>query len=223
VAIAALVLLVLICTSSVHALNIQPPISDLQFPTQKGSIRLDIPNATLDKAISKDGAWEFLNLQSPNQRKLNLTVSVENCNATIRLYRNSRSNTTMGIIQIRYTVDGPGKQTFNFGDIPKRGIWNVVFGTDYMGQEDGWTISNGTVTVTGASTIFNISIIYYVYPTFFEEIYTKPFLEQNSVAITTGIIIAATITIAVILKLRQNNVLNKEKLKQQQNHSKEKT
>jgi hypothetical protein len=211
------------CTSSVKAQDNQPPISDIQFPLQRGTIRLNIPNATLEKAVSQSDAWAFLNLQSPNQKKLNLTVSVENCNATITLFRNSRSNTTMGIIQVRYTIDGPGKQTFNFGDIPKRGIWNVVFGTDYMGQEDGWTVSNGTVTVTGASTRFNVSIIYYVYPDFFEEIYSKPFLEQNSVAITTGIIVATTVAIAVVLKLRQGRMPRKEKLKLHQNRSKEKT
>jgi hypothetical protein len=171
-----------------------------EIPAQNGKIVFST-DGTFQGARLENDAWEFVNLKFrdfPQQEKLNLTITAQNSNVTITSYRSVRSNTTLGNIRIRYTVVGQGKQTFNFGDIPQSGFWSAVFDGVYPGQEDRWSVSaQGTVTVTGAASHSNVSIIYYTYPDSFVALSEKPFFERNSVAIATAIALTATVVLAV--------------------------
>ncbi len=188
-----------------------------EIPAQSGTISFEA-NGTFEEAHLESGAWEFVNLwfrDFPQQEKLNLTVAAKDSDVTITSYRLVRSNTSLGNMRIRYTVVGQGKQTFNFGAIPKSGIWNVVIDGVFLGQENGWTVSDqGTVTVTGAASQSNVSIIYYIYPDSFVALLEKPFLERNSVAIATAIALTATAVLAItVRKWRQSKEISQDGLR----------
>ena len=186
------------------------------IPAQNGKIVFST-NGTFEGARLENDAWEFVNLgfrDFPQQEKLNLTVTAQNSDVTITSYRSVRSNTTMGNMRIRYTVLGQGKQTFNFGAIPQGGMWSAVLDGVFLGQEDRWSVSaQGTVTVTGAASRSNVSIIYYIYPDSFVALSEKPFFERNSVAITTAIVLTATAVLAVAVRTwRERKKINQSGL-----------
>jgi hypothetical protein len=148
-------------------------------------------NGTYMQASIENGAWKFVGLSfrnSTQQGKLNLTVSAQDSNLTITSYRTSTAgNTTMGNVRINYIVEGNGTQTFNFGTIPKGGYWNIIFNRVYIGQHEGWDVSpDGTLTVTGAASRSNVTVVYYTVPKVVEDISNQPIYMQHSVAFATG-------------------------------------
>jgi hypothetical protein len=115
------------------------------------------------------------------------------------------SNASLSSLRIRYTVEGQGTQTFNFGAIPKGGIWNVVVNGVYLGREDKWTLSEkSTVIVNGVATGSNVSIVYYTYPDFYVALSNRSFYERNSVAINTAIALAASVALAAAVAAKTN-------------------
>jgi len=204
--IATIFLLFLFCSIyKVQATNELTLISNEKFeiPTQNGTIKF-AANGTYEDAHLESDKWIFINLQFldfPQQEKRNLTVSAQNCDLEITSYRSVTSNTTLGSIRLRYAVVGQGTQSFNFGNIPEGGIWNVVIDNVFVGQEDGWTVSAKTVViVTSAESNSNVSIIYYTYPNSFVTLQNQSFLERNSIAIATTITLAITIVLAIAAK-----------------------
>jgi hypothetical protein len=190
------------------------PTEKFSIPDYNGSISFGI-EGTYTQANLENGMWNFINLRfntNPQQESLNLKASAHDSNITISLYRAVRSNTSLGSIRLRYTVEGEGKQSFNFGTIPEGGIWNVIFDSVFRGQYDGWNVSDeGTVIIDGAVSNANVTIIYYIYPDFFVQILDQPFYIRHSVAIATGIIIVFTVAIALSIKMKQRRL---EQLKQ---------
>lgn len=174
-----------------------------EIPAQNSTITFAV-NGTYQEAHIESDIWTFVNLQfdgSQQQEKLNFTASAKNCDLTISSYRFTKSNTTLGSLRLRYTVVGHGIQSFNFGALPADGLWSVVINGVFVGQEDGWTVSDETsVIVTGAMSNSNVSIIYYTYPDSFVSIANQSFLERNSVLIATAITLTLTVVVGVMVK-----------------------
>jgi hypothetical protein len=209
---AAVVLLSLNCSTckaQATGESVLISIEDFKIPSQNGTIRFTA-NSTYEDAFLEQDSWRFTNLQFTNftqQPKLNLTASAKNCDVEITSYRYVTSNTSLGNIRLRYTVAGQGTQTFNFDTVPKDGYWNVIIDGVYVGQKDGWTVSdNKTITVTGSASHSNVSIIYYIYPASFVNLSNQSFLEKNSVAIATALALTVTVIIAVIAKKKSTKL-----------------
>ncbi len=204
IAIAAIFLSLTIYGANAQEATQIAPSDKFEIPNGNGTIRFAV-NATAGKVQLQSDSWVFENLKIGNfsqfQQNLNLTASVKNSNILITAYTYARSNTSLGTLRLRYTVEGNGVQTFNFGPLPKGGIWNVVVGAVFLGQKDGWTVSKeGTVTVTWAQSGSNISIIYYVFPDFYVQTINQSFYQRNSVAVNTAIILIVIVVIAVLVR-----------------------
>jgi hypothetical protein len=201
----------LVCPLS-HAQNINTfkPTDQFVIPENNGSISFSM-NGTYEQANLENGAWKFVNLSftnMPQQAPLNLSVAAQDSALTITSYRAvGNTNVSMGNVRLRYEVVGQGVQVFNFGSIPQKGIWSVVFDTVFRGQRDGWNVSpEGIVTVTGAASSSNVTIIYYTYPEWFASIYDLPFYQQHSLLIVTGGALAAVIVIGMVLWRKRQNL-----------------
>ena len=111
---------------------------------------------------------------------------------------------TLGSVRIRYVVEGKGKQTFNFGMIPKDGYWNVIFQGVYKSPHDGWDISpDGTLIVTGAASGIDVNIVYYTLPDSFGEAKSQPIYVQHSVLLATGV--GMLVIVALCLAIWRRN------------------
>jgi hypothetical protein len=181
---------------------------DFKIPSQNGTITFNT-TGTFEEAQLESSCWRFTNLKFtdfPQQEKLNLTVSAQNSHVTIMSYLFIPSNASLSSLRIRYTVEGQGTQTFNFGAIPKGGIWNVVVNGVYLGREDKWTLSEkSTVIVNGVATGSNVSIVYYTYPDFYVALSSRSFYERNSVAVNTAIALAASVALAAAVAAKTNS------------------
>lgn len=158
-----------------------------------------------EEASFENGAWKFVNLivnASDQSEGLNLTVSAKDSDLTIQAYR--RFDITLQGIILSYVADGAGEQTFDFGPIPQRGGWTVIFNEDIVSEGQGWTSDDSRVTVTGATA--NVTLFYVSYSNVGDDNTNKSFYEQHSVAIVTTVIVTATVIVALSIKLRQHNV-----------------
>ena len=81
--------------------------------------------------------------------------------------------------------------------------WSVIVGNVWLGEGEGWTITpDGTVTVTGA--VGNVSIARYSFSSSNGDTSNLPFYERHSVTIATVTMVAATVVIATLIKVRNN-------------------
>jgi hypothetical protein len=181
------------------------PTNKFNIPLSNGSISFST-NGTYERATLENSTWNFVNLRLNNSQrpeKLSLRVSVQDSNITITSFQ-IFSATATGL-RLRFTVLGQGKQTFNFGVIPKGGDLAISFNGVFMDQNNGWYLSpDGTLTVTQAAK--NVSITYYTVPNAFGNSRngsTQPFYQQHSAAIITAI--AVTITVILTLAINRKN------------------
>ncbi len=161
------------------------------------------------QATLENGAWRFVGLSFRNftqQRRLDLTVSAQDSNLTITSYRAANaSDANMGNVRIRYVVEGHGLQSFNFGPLPAGGYWDVIFHGVYKQENDGWSLSpDGTLTVTGAASGIDVSIVYWIFPASYVEALSQPVYIQHSVAIATGA--AVLVIVALCLAIWRRNL-----------------
>lgn len=182
------------------------PADKLSIPTYNGAISFAV-NGSYSTASLENATWTFMNLRLNGSLPIeNLEFSAINCNVTIFSYQTFNA-TSINIFLFNYVVEGKGEQILNLGLSSKGGEsnainWNVVFGTHVVTTEgNGWNLlPDGTLIVTGASGIENVTILYYDFS--FENNSKLPFFQQHSVAITVTVAVAVTVVIAVLVKVR---------------------
>lgn len=173
------------------------PTDDFNIPQQNGNIHFAV-NGTYTQAKLENDVWGFTRLSLNNSQPVEtFRVSAKDSDITIvtcQTFNLVPSQTTTRGASLTYRVNGRGTQTFNFGLNLTGGEWSVTFNGDFFGKNEGWTVSpDQTITVTGAPSNSNVSIIRYRLPSSFgnADASEQPFYQQHSVALTTAVLVAA--------------------------------
>lgn len=206
----AVILIMLIFPSALPSAGAQTSTAftssdKFSIPAYNGTISFAV-NGTYSKATLQNDSWTFVNLRLSRSLPLqNFTVSAQNCNITIISY--SSFNTTRQTLRLIYSVEGVGRQVFNFGVRGQAGQfagvdWSVIVGDNvFLAEGENWNISpDGTLTVDGATGFVNV-----VHWGFYSNNLSSsnlPFYEQHSVAIATAITLALIVAVAVVFKLK---------------------
>ncbi len=177
------------------------PNDTFSIPENNGSIHFAV-NGSCTSATLLAGTWVFANLKLVNYPSdETLKFSAENSNITIYYFRTTGQfgRTT----SIKYNIEGQGKQYINLGlntskttdssewliTVPNGGA--VVHGI-------GWNLlPDNTVVLNGLKGNVTVSHFSYIFPTA-----TGPFYVQHSVILITVAVVAATIAVAVVIKLK---------------------
>ena len=176
------------------------PTDKFSIPELNGSIRFSL-NGSCSVATLQNGTWIFKDLRLNNSQPLGaLKISAENSNVTILSYR--ATNTSIPTLRLTYTVQGEGKQTVNL-DLQQQtrvNEWSVnLDGQPYVSEGNGWKLlHDDTLFITGAT--HNATITHYTYSTFDDS--NLPFYQKHSVAIITAAVVALTVTIAIVIKVK---------------------
>jgi len=169
------------------------------IPRYNGSISFAV-NGSYANATLEDGSWIFTGLHLDGSQTLeNLQFSAQNSNVTIISFR--AASTVVQSERLSYSVKGQGKQVINIGTGSGYGSnadWSVNSNNTFL--EKDWSVSHGTVTVTGLTG--NISIVYYNFTGAFGNSSTMPLYQQHSVAIAAAIGVAITVVVAAAIKVR---------------------
>jgi hypothetical protein len=206
-------LIVIILTLSLACSNTQAqtttsftPADKFSIPEYNGIISF-AANGTYFSATFGNNTWTFTNLQLTRSRLLeNLEISTQNSNVTILSYATA-NNTEFKSATLRYAVEGNGKQTLNLNPGSGQGNleWSVTFNNHFIDEGEGWSISHdGTIVVSGATG--NVSL---VSDDYFNN---ASGYQQHSVAIITAMLVAITVIIAVVVKLKNREHLNESEL-----------
>lgn len=201
------------------------PADQFLIPSNNGAVNFGV-NGTYSNATLENGSWAFTNLSINGSTTLqNFFVSAKNSNITIFTYFSS--NNTIRILILRYTVEGNGKQSFNFGLGHINEVdWTIIKTIDrknvFLTPGVDYTFSpNGTIVVNGATGNFSIAH-YNFYNT--NSLNSKlPFYEQHSVALTTSTVTVIVIVLAAFLAVRNRKNDNKFNGSTQVNDSKKPT
>ena len=142
----------------------------------------------------------------------NFEISTQNSNVTIFSYITS-NNAAFPNVRLRYVVEGKGTQILNLGlgsGSQGEGYeWTVSFNGAVISEGDGWSISHdGTLVITGATG--NVSVIRFDFGNSAPS--NLPFYQQHSVAIITALGVVATVTIAVVIKVKSRKHSRKDEL-----------
>jgi hypothetical protein len=181
------------------------PTDQFAIPAYNGTISF-ATFGTYTSANLENDTWNFVNLSLNSSQQLeNISVSAQNSNITItgyQIFDTVVSNSTLRrSALLSYTVVGQGRQTFNFDRILHGGGWSVSFNGNFVGENDGWSLSpDQTLTMTGATA--NVTIVYFNFSNSFGgngNNSNQPFYQQHSVAIATGVSVAivAVLTFAI--------------------------
>jgi hypothetical protein len=176
------------------------------IPELHGSISFSV-NGSYSEATLQNGTWIFSDLRLNNSQPLRtLKISAENSNVTVYSYRANQfgaTNQSFRSITLRYTVEGLGKQTVNLGlnssqptsptewtiTVPDKGI---------LAEGNGWQLlPDNSIVVTGLTGNVSISHFTYNMPTT-----SGPFYVQHSIAIITAAVVAATIAVAAVIRVK---------------------
>ena len=178
------------------------PQDSFSIPALNGTINFAI-NGSCTSATLVNGSWIFSNLSLNNSKPLgNLTVSAENSNVTISLYRfyNLLGRTAI----LRYYAQGVGTQTVNLGlnvtqpTQPIEWIVSPIAGV-FLAEGNGWKLlRDNSVVVTGLTG--NITVSHYGF--FAPTDSNLPFYQKHSIAIVTAIVLAALAAIAVVIRVK---------------------
>lgn len=105
-------------------------------------------------------------------------------------------------------MDGLGSQTVNLGlngSKPTSSFeWSVTIpgpdgSTVWLAENEGWRLlSDNTVVVTGITG--NLSIVHYNFGLNIDE--NLPFYQAHSIAIITVIVLASTVAVAVVIRVK---------------------
>jgi hypothetical protein len=187
------------------------PAEKFDIPAYNGTISFAV-NGSYSEATLENGNWTFMDLRLNGSQPLeDFRISTQNSNVTIFSYVSS-NNTASQSVRLRYVVEGHGKQILNLGIGSEEGVveWSITFNGHFIGEGEGWNIlHDGTVVVTGATS--NVSITHYDY--FGYSVPSNlPFYQQHSVAIITAMIVATTVIIAIVIKVKNRERLDESEL-----------
>ena len=161
-------------------------------------------NGSYSAATLENNTWTFNDLRLNATRSTgNLKISAENSNVKITFYRPPNSSFLLSAI-LRYTVEGQGKQTINLGlnssQRTNPGEWNVIVPNGvYLGEGSGWSLlPDNTVIITVATS--NVTLVHYNFR--LPDTSNQPFYQQHSIVIITAIVLAITVTIATVIKVK---------------------
>ena len=183
------------------------PTEKFSIPLYNGTVSFAF-NGTYSKATLENDSWTFTNLNLLGSQTLqNFTVSAQNSNITIDFY--SALNFTRRSSLLLYTVEGQGKQVFNFGQATAGETftavdWSVIVGNNFVFLPEGqeWTISqDGTILVNGASS-GNVSIIHWAFFDSSTMDSNLPFYQQHSVALAIIVSLSVIVAVSVVIKVR---------------------
>lgn len=162
-----------------------------------------LANGSYSSATLENDTWIFRDLSLNDSRTSGtLRLSAEDSNVTVFSYTANLFGRNAAFLGL--SVEGMGKLTANLGlnsSEPTNPVeWNVVRpGNVFLGQGDGWHLLPGnTVVIDGLTGYFSI-----LYFSFNMPAVSGPFYVQHSIAITTAIVVAATIGVAVVVARRR--------------------
>ncbi len=185
---------------------------NFSVPLFDGNISFAV-NGTYSNATFENNTWTFTNLRLNGSQPLeNFEISTQNSNVTILSYIAS-NNAAFSNIRLSYVTEGKGTQILNLGlgsGSQGEGYeWTVSFNGAVISEDDGWSISHdGTLVITGATG--NISVIRFDFGNTAPS--NLPFYQQHSIAIITALGVVATVTIAVVIKVRSRKYSSKDEL-----------
>lgn len=168
-----------------------------EIPAVQGSIRFSV-NGTYVSALLEDDMWIFNNLTLSNSRFSGvLKFSAKNCNVTIHTFR---SNILL------YTVEGVGEQVINLGLNSSRpshaSEWSVINQDSvFFAEGKHWQLLPDNTLIV-RDLLGTLTVMHYNYGYHVSE---GPFYLQHSVIILTGIILAVTVTVAALIKLKNKS------------------
>jgi hypothetical protein len=173
------------------------------IPELNGIVSFTV-NGSYSVATLENSTWSFKDLRlEASQSVSSLKVSAENSTIAISYYQAFNSSFGRSSM-LRYTVEGQGKQSFNFNlnssEIFSPSEWSVISPNSvFLAEGEGWNLlPDNTVVVTGATG--NVTIVHYGLS--FPNDSNLPFFQQHSVAIITVIVLLITVVIAVVIRVR---------------------
>jgi hypothetical protein len=177
-----------------------------------GSISFAV-NGSYSEATFSNNTWIFKDLTLNNQDLAafglndvhsvgDLKFSTQDSNVTILAYLSFNYSYPVDILS--YTVEGQGKQIVNLG-LNMSGSsdgteWSVMVPDNvFLAEGDGWTfLPENTLVIT--STASNITVVHF---DFLDSIDGNLlFYIRHSVALTTAIVLAIVVALAIIIKVR---------------------
>jgi hypothetical protein len=171
------------------------------IPALNGSINFWL-NGSCSAATLENGTWIFTDLRLNDSEPLGtLKISAANCNVTVYYYRTY--NLIGHTVFIQYAAEGQGTQAVNLGlnnsQPTDPGEWSVIVPDNvFLAEGKEWTLlPDNTVVVWGVTG--NVSIAHFGYDIPTNE---GPFSAQHSIAIITAAVVAVTIVVAVVIKVR---------------------
>lgn len=172
------------------------------IPESNGSVRFAV-NGSCSEISLVDNTWIFNNLSLNGSFPLgSLKFSAKDSDVTIySFYSGDYFARRLGFL--RYFVEGEGIQEINLGfnssERSDPSEWSVILpGSIFLAEGAEWRLlSDDTVVIIGQTG--NISVARYNYGL---EADNNPFYVQHSIAILTGIAVAATVGFCVIIKVR---------------------
>ena len=205
---AAVIILVLVfayvCSNTqAQTITTFTPADKFTIPELNGTISFAV-NGSCSAATLENGAWNFKDLKlNPSQSTGNLKVSAENSNVTVSFYRAYNSTSGRSGV-LRYTVKGQGKQSINLGlnsSRPTSAVeWSVIVpNTIFLAEGEGWNLLPDDTVVIAVATS-NVTLVYYSFR--LADNSNLPFNQQHSIAIITAIVLALTVTIAIIIRVK---------------------
>lgn len=177
-----------------------------EIPENDFSFRFS-SNGTFESAGLVNGCWVFEKLKLSNSRNDNelfLKVSGQDCNVVIEsyfVYNRTFKGENMKRAVLRYTSSISGTQTFNLGLDPSLGSFDARLNRQWVGLNNGWSISpNGTYTIIRPTE--NVSLIYYGFPESYGT--NHDFVDNHYVLLNSSLFVSVTIIFAIIIRKKFN-------------------
>jgi hypothetical protein len=181
------------------------------IPAVDGTIRFSVTGSYASANLEND-TWIFTDLLLNGSRVSGtLKFSAKNCNVVIHSFTPSirssgggdGSTVVRGSGSIRYTADDVGEQVVNIGFDPSSpshpSEWSVI-DQDSVFFSEGRTwklLPDDTLVICGVSG--TLRVVRYNFGSLVDD---RAFYLRHSVAISTAIIVALTVTFATIIKLK---------------------
>ena len=170
-----------------------------EIPEKDFSFRFAL-NGSCQSAILDDGYWVFEDLQFESfgeEGDLFLKVRGEDCEIVVNsyyTYNRTYDEETVKRARLSYRTFGGGVQEFNLGLDPKLGLLDVRLNREWVGRNNGWTLSSdGTFSVTGATA--NVTLLYYGFPESFA--YSSDFVTEHSVLVVTSVFLGIIVVLVI--------------------------